>query len=206
NGVNHLVYHGTAYSPINEPWPGWLFYAAVHFNTRNPFWHDFKTLNQYVARCQSFLQNSSPDHDVLLYYPIYDRFSTPGREMIEHFDGIGKQFEGTAFARCAEKLMDEGFLFDYISDTQIRQLRVQDKTILSSGSTTYQTIVVPYCKYIPVSTMQALSLLAEQGATVIFSEGLPESFSGFAEMKKNAAAFASLKRRMEKLNFDQDVS
>ena len=24
NGVNHLFYHGTAYSPPGEPWPGWL--------------------------------------------------------------------------------------------------------------------------------------------------------------------------------------
>ncbi|HYF69612.1 MAG TPA: glycosyl hydrolase [Ohtaekwangia sp.] len=206
NGVNHVVYHGTAYSPTSEPWPGWLFYAAVHFNTRNPFWHDFKTLNQYVARCQSFLQNSSPDNDILLYYPVYDRFSTPGPEMIEHFDGIDKQFEGTSFARCAEKLMEEGFLFDYISDTQIRQLNVQDNEIRTGGNIIYQTIIIPYCRYIPVSTMQALSKLAEQGATVIFAEGLPQSFSGFAEMKKNAATFASLKRPMEKLNFNQNIS
>jgi hypothetical protein len=25
NGVNHIVYHGTPYSPASEPWPGWLF-------------------------------------------------------------------------------------------------------------------------------------------------------------------------------------
>src|SRR5690606_8750135 len=27
-GINHLVYHGTTYSPAEEPWPGRLFYAA----------------------------------------------------------------------------------------------------------------------------------------------------------------------------------
>lgn len=73
NGVNHLFYHGTTYSPPGEPWPGWLFYAAVHLNPRNPLWSDFDALNQYVSRCQSFLQNATPDNDVLLYYPIYDR-------------------------------------------------------------------------------------------------------------------------------------
>ena len=40
-GVNHIVYHGTSYSPANDPWPGWLFYAAVHLNNRNPLWNDF---------------------------------------------------------------------------------------------------------------------------------------------------------------------
>lgn len=53
-GVNHIFYHGINYSPKDEPWPGWLFYAAVHFTPVNPFWKDFGTLNAYAARCQSF--------------------------------------------------------------------------------------------------------------------------------------------------------
>ena len=68
-GVNHIVYHGTAYSPASEPWPGRLFYAAVEFSPQNAWWDDFGALNRYVARVQSFLQAGKPDHDVLLYYP-----------------------------------------------------------------------------------------------------------------------------------------
>ena len=37
-GVNHIFYHGTCFSPQEAPWPGWLFYAAVHFHPNNPFW------------------------------------------------------------------------------------------------------------------------------------------------------------------------
>lgn len=76
-GVNHIFYHGTNYSPPNEEWPGWLFYAAVHFTPANSFWKDFSALNNYVARVQSFLQRGKPDNDVLLYFPINDRFSEP---------------------------------------------------------------------------------------------------------------------------------
>ena len=43
-GVNHVVYHGTAYSPPGDPWPGWQFYAAVSFNARNPWWTDLAAL------------------------------------------------------------------------------------------------------------------------------------------------------------------
>jgi alpha-L-rhamnosidase len=71
-GVNHIVYHGTNYSPTGDEWPGWLFYAAVHMNRRNSWWADVPTLNDYVARVQSFLQTGRSDHDVLLYYPEYD--------------------------------------------------------------------------------------------------------------------------------------
>lgn len=36
-GVNHIFYHGTAYSSPDAPFPGWLFYAAVHFTPQNTF-------------------------------------------------------------------------------------------------------------------------------------------------------------------------
>ena len=78
-GVNHTFYHGTNYSPQTAAWPGWLFYAAVHFNPNNTFWTDFGKLNQYVARCQSFLQAGKPNNDVLVYLPIYDAYTRPGK-------------------------------------------------------------------------------------------------------------------------------
>ncbi|MDB4883259.1 MAG: glycoside hydrolase family 2 protein, partial [Gemmatimonadetes bacterium] len=73
-GVNHVFYHGTAYSPASEPWPGRLFYAAVEFNPRNSWWTDFGELNVYAARVQSFMQSGQPDNDVLFYFPIFDRY------------------------------------------------------------------------------------------------------------------------------------
>jgi len=30
-GINHIFYHGTCFTPQNELWPGFLFYAAVEF-------------------------------------------------------------------------------------------------------------------------------------------------------------------------------
>ncbi len=204
HGVNHLVYHGTAYSPRNEPWPGWLFYAAVHFNDRNPFWNDFDALNEYVSRCQSFLQNSISDNDVLLYYPIYDRFSTKGPEMIEHFDGVGKQFEGTSFARSATEMLQRGYSFDYISDNQILQLKAERTRLTTAGNATYKTIVVPHCKYIPIKTFEKLNQLAKDGAFIIFHDGLPESFSGFSS-KENEARFQKIKSELNNTSSRRNV-
>jgi hypothetical protein len=56
-GVNHIFYHGTAYSPEDAAWPGWLFYASTQVNCRNPLWRDLPALNTYIARCQSMLQD-----------------------------------------------------------------------------------------------------------------------------------------------------
>lgn len=192
NGVNHIFYHGTTYSPADEPWPGRLFYASVHLNPRNSLWKDFDALNNYVARCQSFLQNSTPDNDVLLYYPVYDRFATPGNEMIEHFDGIGKQFENTAFERNARYMMQNGYSFDYISDKQIGNLSVVDSELKVEAGGRYRTIVIPSCQFIPLKTFQKLIQLADEGATIIFPDGLPKDFSGYANFDKKKTQFQDL--------------
>jgi hypothetical protein len=192
HGINHLVYHGTAYSPVNEPWPGWLFYAAVHFNPRNPLWSDFNAVNTYTARCQAFLQDSSPDNDILLYYPVYDPLSAPSNERIQHFDGIGKQFSGTSFARCAETMMMKGYAFDYISDKQLQQLRYEKDMLISGAGTAYKTIIIPHCSYIPVETLEKVHALSREGATVIFFEGLPDTFSGFNNLEEKRKKFSGL--------------
>ncbi len=188
NGVNHIFYHGTTYSPADEPWPGRLFYAAVHLNPRNSLWKDFDALNNYVARCQSFLQNTTSDNDVLLYYPVYDRFATPGNEMIEHFDGIGKQFENTAFERAAKAMEENGYTFDYISDKQIGNVSFE-AGLKTKGNSLYQTLIIPKCEFIPAHTLQKIISLAENGATIIALEGLPIHASGYSNLENNQKLF-----------------
>lgn len=197
SGVNHIFYHGSCYSPREDPWPGRLFYAAVHLNPRNPMWKDFSKLNAYITRSQSFLQQSKPANDVLLYYPIYDRFSTPGNELLEHFDDVGEQFDSTAFKEAAELMLKRGFTFDYISDKQIRALEVADGKLVSASHTSYKTIVVPHCRYIPVETLRTLLKLADEGAVIIMYKGLPDTFSGYGNRENNAIAFKSMVSDLE---------
>jgi hypothetical protein len=192
NGINHVLYHGTTYSPPGEPWPGWLFYASIHMNPRNSLWADADALNQYIARCQSFLQRSSADNDVLLYFPIYDRFATRGEEMVEHFDGVGKQFENTAFRRNAETMLKRGYTFDYISDAQIMKLRVNEGELITESAASYKTIVIPHCRYLPLATFEKVVSLAKGGATVIVTEGLPGSPAGFSNLEENKQRFDQL--------------
>lgn len=196
HGVNHIFYHGTSYSPPGEPWPGWLFYAAVHLNPRNSLWNDFDALNLYVARCQSFLQRTRPDNDVLLYYPVYDRFAVHGQEMIEHFDGIGRQFAGTTFEYAAEKMLAQGYAFDFISDAQIRKTICKDGTLVTEGSSAYKTLVIPHCRFIPLATLKKISALAEEGATIIMLQGGPDAAAGYADLENKKRSFDSLISRL----------
>jgi alpha-L-rhamnosidase len=179
-GVNHIFYHGTNYSPQNEAFPGWLFYAAVHFTPQNPFWKHFGSLNTYVARTQGFLQDSKPDNDILLYFPIYDRFSEHSpKGLLQHFDGVTPEFNNTDFKTIAQTMLDKGYSFDYISDKQIKNLSVENQQIKTNGAN-YKTILVSDNETIPFETFEKLVALAKEGATIIFHQKLPTTISGFS--------------------------
>ena len=192
NGVNHIVYHGTPYSPVSDKWPGWLFYAAVHFAPTNTWWEDFKTVNSYVTNCQSFLQSSIPANDILLYYPIYDAWSQKGREMLEHFGAKDEVLT----KGLGEMLLNNGYTFDYISDKQIQQLKVDDYRILSN-SAEYKTIIIPDCDYIPLATIQKIIDLVKEGATVILQNDFPKDISGLNELKQQQSVYQTLKNEVK---------
>ncbi len=192
NGVNHLIYHGTPYSPISAEWPGWMFYASVHFAPTNTWWGDLKTINSYVTNCQSFLQSSKPDNDILLYYPIYNVWSQKGKSMLEHFAARDEELT----KGLGSMLLNNGYTFDYISDKQIEKLTVDDKKILSSNSK-YKTIIIPDCNYIPLTTIQKVISLVKEGATIILQNDFPKDVPGLNKLKQRQEDYQKLKNEIK---------
>jgi len=192
-GVNHIFYHGTDYSPQDAPFPGWLFYAAVHFTPANTFWDDFGALNNYVARSQSFLQAGKPSNDILLYYGISDLWSTSGEEMFHYFHS----FKTVSMDVCAKYLLDNGYTWDAITDKQLLNVKTNGAE-LQTGGNSYKNIVVPKLEYIPLKTFEQLMALANAGAVITFHEQLPSDVPGLAGLEKDRRKLKSLK---DKLNF-----
>ena len=201
-GVNHIFYHGTEYSPRDAPWPGWLFYAAVHFQPTNPQWKDFKTLNEYVGRVQSFLQSGKPDNDVLLYFPIIDRYSETGTVLLQHFDGMERNFEGTDFEHVSKWMLEHGYSFDFFSDRQLQKISVSGNQLISGGNS-YQTILLPANKLISEKSFKKLVELAKGGAQILFYKNLPGDVPGFAELENRRQIFQQL---MTHLSFSEQGS
>jgi hypothetical protein len=204
-GVNHIFYHGTAYSPTKENWPGWFFYVAVHLNPQNPIWEDLPAYNAYATRVQSILQSGKPDHDFLLYYPVNDRYATrssyrarrvdgdgPTGKLLEHFNARGEGWETSVFRSLADTLQQTGHALDFISDIQLQQVFSNGKK-LDAGGNTYRAIVVPECRYIPLETFSKILDLAANGAIVIFQNQLPEDVPGLHRLKERQAALRELK-------------
>jgi len=125
SGVNHVFFHGCAYSPDDAAWPGWLFYAATQVNPRNPLWREIPTLNAYIDRCQSTLRAGRADNDLLLYWPVHDlwtqgktfQFTVHKREWLTH----------EPFGVTARWLWEKGYGFDAISDRLLKLMDVEDR-------------------------------------------------------------------------------
>lgn len=190
-GVNHIVYHGTAYSPKDVAWPGWLFYAAVHFQQVNPQWKDFHALNTYITRVQSFLQQGRPANDVLLYYPIADRYSQPGNALLQHFDGMEKNFEKTDFEHVAKWMQEEGYGFDFFSDRQLQKFSLVNKQIMTGGNP-YKTILLPANKLMDENSFSKLISFATNGATVLVYKELPKGPPGLSKTDSRTKMFNNL--------------
>ncbi|HEX2862440.1 MAG TPA: glycosyl hydrolase, partial [Lacunisphaera sp.] len=192
-GVNHNCYHGTAFSPAAEPWPGFQFYASVELSPTNPLWIDFPAFNAYVARAQSFLQSGRPDEDVLLYYGVHDRWARRGDGEMPHFHG--RERDGGSERATASALLGAGIGFDYISDRMLAGVKTEDSHLVTPGAR-YRAIVIPPTKFMPLATMQRLADLAAAGATVIFQDALPADAPGLHALPKEVAAVLDRLRQL----------
>jgi hypothetical protein len=210
NGVNHVTYHGTAFSPQDEAWPGWFFYVAVHLNPRNSIWQHTSAVHDYASRVQSFLQAGEPDNDILLYFPIHDRYSEPAprplpafegdgptRPLLDHFKSEGANLLQTPFGQVTSRLLSDGYAFDYVSDRQLQEAQVQDRVLRAGSGVRYQVILVPPTRQIPEATWRQLWQLAGQGATVVFVNGIPNDLPGWldweARQQRLRSAISSLR-------------
>jgi alpha-L-rhamnosidase len=199
-GVNHICYHGTPFSPASEEWPGRLFYAAVHFGPSNPFWNDFSALNRYVTRCQSFLQAGKPANDLLLYYPIYDSWSQPGRSLLQHFGG---GIESALGQTGAQELYNAGYTYDLISDRQLRNVAISEGAIQTGGAS-YRAVVLPETHLIPLETLGTLVELARKGATILIHKRLPTDVPGFGNLEQRRNDLKKLLAQFRITKIDDD--
>jgi hypothetical protein len=190
NGINHVFYHGTVYSPPDAAWPGWLFYASTQFNPANTWWDDFSALNAYVTRVQSILQRGRPDNEVLLYWPFADAIDDVGTPLMKQF-GVHQLdwLRESPTGRLATQLTQNGYSFDYISDAQLAQTKSQDGALVTPGGR-YRVLLVPATRRMPVATLERLLELSRH-SPVIFT-AVPEDVPGFGRLEERRARFQAL--------------
>lgn len=197
-GINHIIYHGITYNPPEKTFPGKLFYASTNFGPLSHFWKELPALNKYVERCQKVLQNTKPDNDVLVYFPIHDSWAKKyTNELILRFEVHHSKnwLQESPFGKLVDQLWKQGFSFDYVSDKMITEAVVVNGKIQFAGGR-YQTLVIPELTYMPEKTLEKIHALVKKGARVIFENRLPVSVPGWGNLQQRNQNFGLLKTQL----------
>ena len=166
-GVNHMFFHGTCYSPKDDPWPGWKFYASIDMSPTNSIWRDAPYFMQYVERCQSFLQWGQPDNDFLVYLPVRDMWQKQTDKLLMQFS-IHKMGQlAPEFIKAILDIDRAGFDCDYISDRLLLTTVFKDGMLQTAAGTCYKGLVIPECRMMPESVKAHIEQLKAQGAHII---------------------------------------
>ena len=194
SGVNHIYYHGAPYSPDDVAWPGWLFYASVNMNANNTVFKDVKGLNDYITRTQSFLQYGKPDNDFLVYLPLHHLWQEKeGRYFTFSIHGLLELMP--SFFDKIVNIKSYGFDTDYISDKYLQKTNMENG-VIQTGGAAYKALIVPDVKYIPIETLAKILQLAKDGATVIFTDRMPQDVPGLYQFEDRRVELNKLLEEM----------
>ena len=167
-GVNHMFFHGTCYSPKDDAWPGWKFYASIDMSPTNSIWRDAPYFMQYVERCQSFLQWGQPDNDFLVLLPVRDAWQkNPGKLLMQ----FSIHAMGQLMPEFRQTILDidrAGFDCDYISERLLMGVTYKNGMLETAAGTRYRGLIIPGTGNMPAAVKAHIAQLKAQGAHVFY--------------------------------------
>lgn len=202
SGINHVFYHGVTYSPPEKEFPGRLFYASTNFGPLSHFWNELPRLNTYIAECQTILQQTKPDNDILLYFGIHDIWGELNERLIVRLFDVHHSdawLQSQATGRLAQNLWNKGYSFDYVSDRGLLEDISADGAALICAGAEYKTIIIPALTRMPVETLNRLLMLAQKGVTIYFESSIPGDVPGLYEVEKRQQEMKALQAELLKL-------
>ena len=160
SGVNHMFFHGACYTPKDDPWPGWKFYASVDMSPTNSIWRDAPFLMKYIERCQSFLQLGQPDNDFLVFLPVRDMWAERGarpvdgdkwptgqpmrHDLLMQFSIHNMAKRAPEFIKSVLKIDSLGYDCDYISERLLQDVVLSaDGHLVTKAGTRYKALIIP---------------------------------------------------------------
>ena len=169
-GVNHMFFHGTCYSPKDDPWPGWKFYASIDMSPTNSIWRDAPYFMEYVERCQSFLQWGQPDNDFLVLLPVRDMWQKNPNKLLMQFSIHAMGSLAPEFIKTILAIDRAGFDCDYISERLLMGVTYQDGMLVTKAGTRYKGLIIPGSGQMPESVRQHIDQLKAQGAHIFYQQ------------------------------------
>jgi hypothetical protein len=164
-----MFFHGTCYSPKDDAWPGWKFYASIDMSPTNSIWRDAPYFMKYVERCQSFLQWGQPDNDFLVFLPVRDMWQKNSKKLLMQFTihGMGKL--APEFIKTILDIDRAGFDCDYISERLLMGVTYKNGMLETAAGTRYRGLIIPGSGNMPEAVKSHISALKAQGAKIFYN-------------------------------------
>ena len=167
-GVNHMYFHGTCYSPKDDEWPGWKFYASIDMSPTNSIWRDAPYFMQYVERCQSFLQWGQPDNDFLVLLPVRDAWKKQPNKLLMQFSIHAMGELMPEFRQAILDIDKAGFDCDYISERLLMGVSYKNGMLETAAGTCYKGLIIPGSGNMPETVKAHIAALKAQGAHIMY--------------------------------------
>lgn len=199
-GVNNMYFHGICYSPKNDPWPGWRFYASVDMSPTNSIWRDAPYLLKYIERCQSFLQMGQPDNDFLVYLPVRDMWAErrgkgPG-SLLMQFDIHSMAKKAPDFIKSILEIDRAGYDCDYISEKYLMGTTYTNGMLQTAAGTRYQALIIPGSGNMPEKVKNHINDLKAKGAKIIYGTSAADmQKAAKAELMKSKFGLSAIRRK-----------
>lgn len=156
-GLNRIIYHRFAHQPWTAParLPGMTMGPfGVHFDRTQTWWKQAKPWLRYQQRCQSLLQEGTFVADAAWYCPtgyLYINWGhNPHRMPVP---------------------VPPGFTYDFISDTTLAEMRVEDGLLVLPSGQRYRTLILPEKSFALLPASQAgVARLRAAGAEILAFE------------------------------------
>lgn len=198
-GVNNMYFHGTCYSPKDDTWPGWKFYASIDMSPTNSIWHDAPYLMKYIERCQSFLQMGSPDNDFMVYLPVRDmwaeRKGDGAGSLLMQFDIHSMAKKAPGFIKSILDIDNAGYDCDYISEKYLLTTTFKNGMLETAAGTRYHALIIPGSGNMPDNVKAHIEELKNQGAHIIYgTNAVDMAKAAKAEQMRNKYGLRVIRR------------
>ena len=199
-GVNNVYFHGTCYSPKDEPWPGWKFYASIDMSPTNSIWRDAPELMKYIDRCQSYLQWGKPDNDFLVFLPVRDMWTrnTKDQRLMQFTIHVMGEL-APEFVDAVNRIDRAGYDCDYISEKFLLSTSYKDGKLVTATGQPYSGLIIPSDSTIMTEAVRNhIAQLKTQGAKILIGVK-PEDMEGCCnpEPMRNKLGLKVIRRKNE---------
>jgi hypothetical protein len=174
-GTNWFFVHQSSTTSPNDGLPGNEFFAGTHFDRRLTWWPEARGFTDYLARCQLLLRQGRFVADVL----YYNGDGCPCYVEPKHVDpGLGPGYD---YDVCGTEAL-------------LTRLAVRDHQLMVPDGPSYDLLVLPPDRALPLAVVKRLADLATAGATILGPP--PEREPGLRNYPAGDAEVAAAAQRL----------